>query len=569
MTGLHCSPLCLVSSEVWVGIFRSVILRAARSNIGGSPKVHRDFNSLQGLQMLKKCFLIGAAFVATPVMAEDWWVAESDHFRVVSEGGQEMATEVAVSLERLDQSLRMFRGLPLDEGEVPDSQKVTIYQTGTTNDIGDLAYSSTVAGFFSPRAGNSVAFVPAKEERRSRGSTGTRQNGGYDLTPGQVLFHEYTHYFSRQHAPAAYPFWYSEGFAELFATIRFRDGGFNLGEPPRYRDFALSQLSFDVEDILDLDTEDGRVNGMDIARQYAYGWMFTSYLTFDPSRQGQLSQYLRLVNAGTPNLDAAREAFGDLRQLQRDLEKYHRGRARAIAVNFPEGSEPQIELTKLDEAASAAMPVHIRSTAGVNKNNAADIANRASELVARYPNSITALDTAMEAEFDAENYAAATELANRLAALEPTATRPHLYLARIAFEEAKENPAKIIEARRHLIEANQINPNRPDILKSYFDSFVYAGEEIPEDARIGLEQAFGIAPFDIGIRRSLAYLLLLEQRDAEALIVLGPVINLPHARGEQIEKIRDLVEKAKDGDSAPLMDELRPSLDEDEEDEED
>ena len=515
--------------------------------------------------MFKKAFLIGVAMAATPAYAEDWWVAESDHFRVVSEGGQEMASEVAVSLERLDQSLRLFRGLPINDGEVAESEKVTIYQTGTIDDVGNLAHSDGVAGFFIPRAGNSVAFVPAEEARRSRGARGTRQRTGEELSPGQVLFHEYAHYFSRQHAPAAYPFWYSEGFAELFATIRFHEDGFNLGEPPRYRNFVLSELSFDVEDILDLDTEDGRIAGMDIARQYAYGWMFTSYLSFEPSRQGQLANYLRLVTSGTPNLEAARQAFGDLDVLQRELEKYHRGRARAIAVDFPPGSAPEIELTQLDEAEAAAMPIHIRSTAGVTEHGAPGVAARARNLLSRYPQSSAVLDAAMEAEFDAEEYDAASDLAKRLLTADPTSVRPHIYLAQIALEEAKSDTSKVAEARKHLIAANQINPERPDVLKGYFDTFVYAGEPIPEDARVGLEQAFSIAPFDIGIRRSLAYLLLLEQRAEEAFIILGPVIHLPHASGEEIEEIREFVEKARAGDTAPLIEELRPKLDDDEE----
>ena len=514
--------------------------------------------------------MFAAMLIAAPVAAaDDWWVAETDHFRVVSEAGKKEASNVARSLERLDQALRLFRGLPLDAGEVDDSEKVTIYHTGTTRDIGNLAYSPSVAGFFSPRAGNSVAFAPAEEERRARGRLGTRVSSGEELSPGQVLFHEYAHYFSRQHAPAAYPFWYSEGFAELFATIRFREDGFNLGEPPRYRNFVLRDLSFDVEDVLDLDTEDGRVNYADVMRQYAYGWMFTSYLTFEPSRQGQLAQYLQLVNDGTENLEAARQAFGDLNQLQKDLEKYHRGRARAIAVDFPRGSEPDIEVTALDEAAAAAMPIHIRSTAGIRKRDAERIVDDARALVSRYPNSAVVLDTAMEAEFDAENYGQATAMASRLISADPQSVRPHLYLAKIALEEAKTDPAKVLEARSHLVSANRINPERPDVLHGYFDTFVLANEPIPEPARIGLEQAFRIAPFDIGIRRSLAYLLLLEKRDREALILLGPVINLPHARGEEIDNIRDLVEKAKTGDTQPLMDELRPNLEDDDEDEED
>ena len=517
--------------------------------------------------MFKKILLAGAALAATPAMADDWWVAESDHFIVYSEGGKEMASEVANSLERLDQSMRLFRGLPLDEGEVEDSEKVTIYQTGTIRDIGRLVYSDGVAGFFIPRAGNSVAFVPAEEERRSRGSLGTRQDRGDDLSPGQVLFHEYAHYFSRQHAPAAYPFWYSEGFAELFATIDFRDDGFNLGEPPRYRDLILSQLSFNVKDILDLEVIDGRVDSLDVARQYAYGWMFTSYLTFEPSRKGQLEEYLRLVNDGTPNLEAAAQAFGDLKKLQRDLEKYHRGRVRAISVNFPPGSKPDIELRQLDEAEAAIMPVHVRSTAGIRERDADEVAAKARDVLAKHPNSPAVLAAALEAEFDAENYAAATSLANRLSAADPAAIEAPLYLARIALEEAKTDPAKIAEARAHLVAANAIDVHRPDILTEYFNTFVYANETIPEAAKVGLEQAFRIAPFDSGVRESLAYLLMMENRDAEAMIIMNPVINLPHASGEKIEEVREMVKKFKAGDRQPLIDEIRPSLEEDEEEE--
>lgn len=520
--------------------------------------------------MLKKVLLASIALVATPAEAkDDWWMAESDHFRVISEGGKSEAEKVAVNLERLDQAMRLFRGLPLDSGEVRDGEKVTLYQTGRTSDIGDLAHSQGVAGFFIPRAGNSVAFVPLEPDRESRGRLGARKSSGDELRPEQVLFHEYTHYFSRQHAPAAYPFWYSEGFAELFATIQFTEDGFNLGEPPKYRGFVISELSFDVEDILDLDSERGKVRGMDIMRQYAYGWMFTSYLSFEPSRQGQLAEYLRLVTAGTPNLDAARQAFGDLDQLQKELEKYRRARALAIAVKYPQGSEPTVELHQLSEAEAAAMPLHIRSTAGVTKSQADGVASSARSLLARYPNSPAVLDTAMEAEFDAENFAEAQSLANRLLAADPQSLRAHKYLAMVALEKAKTDPAQIESARAELIAANKIDPERPDILLSYFNTFVFANKSIPEDAKIGLESAFRISPFASDIRTSLAYLLLLEKRNKEAFIILDPVVNLPHAKSEEMEELREKVAKAKAGDTAELMEELRPKIDDDEDDEDD
>ena len=44
---------------------------------------------------------------------------------------------------------------------------------------------------------------------------------------------------------------------------------------------------------------------------YTVGLLMNHYLTFEPTRKGQLGTYLRLVNKGVPSADAARQAvFG-------------------------------------------------------------------------------------------------------------------------------------------------------------------------------------------------------------------------------------------------------------------
>ena len=55
------------------------------------------------------------------------------------------------------------------------------------------------------------------------------------------------------------------------------------------------------------------------------GWRPAHYLAFEPSRRGQASKYIDLIQKGVPALDAAKQAFGDLKQLEKDLERY-RGR---------------------------------------------------------------------------------------------------------------------------------------------------------------------------------------------------------------------------------------------------
>jgi tetratricopeptide (TPR) repeat protein len=515
--------------------------------------------------MIKYAIAMAASvFAASSAHAsDDWFEASSDHFKVYSEGTREDAIKLATNLERLDNALRMIRGLPTASEPVPDAVKLTVFQFGETRDIAQLYGNSRsgVAGFFIPRAGRSVAFVPLKPDREV--GIGTR-TGPEDIDPAKVLFHEYTHYFMFQNAAAAYPFWYTEGFAELFGTLQLTEKGFNLGEPPEHRADALRYLTIDVRKLFDppKDTDIEMV-----MKQYAYGWMAVSYLSFEPSRKGQLVDYLKRINAGEENLVAAEHAFGDLDKLQKELEAYKKGRARAISVTYANYTPPPVKVRAVGEDEAARMRMHIRSTRGVTKRSAAGLIDGARQLVAKYPASVPVLIAATEAEFDASNYDQAEQLAKRALAADPNSVDAHLYLARIALERAKTDAAQFKTARAEYVAANHIDPNQPQALAGYYTTYELAGETPPEDALIALDRSYDLASFDSGIRMTLAHQLLLEKRDREALILLGPITNDPHS-GKQAEKFRALVDKLKAGDRDPLIAKLAPKIDP-EEDEED
>ena len=65
---------------------------------------------------------------------------------------------------------------------------------------------------------------------------------------------------------------------------------------------------------------------------------------------------------------------------------------------------------------------------------------------------------------------------------------------------------------------------------------------MPETALIALENAYFNAQFDRSFRQTLGHLLLLEQRDTDALSVLGPVINDPHAP-KRIDRLNKILEE--------------------------
>lgn len=496
------------------------------------------------------------ALIATPAAAADWWRASTDHFIVYSETSEEEAEQFAVELERFDEAMRYLRGIAKDTETLPEAAKLTVYQFGDIDDIGRLAGSRGVAGFFIPRAGQSVAFVPAREARE-RGSFGTRPDSDAELDAKTVLFHEYAHYFMYQHAAAAYPAWYREGFAEVYGTVELIDNGFRIGNPAKHRATVLRYLnSYPVSRLLD---PPENMTGRDGVQIYAMGWLLSHYLTFSQERPGQLAKYLNFVNVGKSSREAAEEAFGNLDELNRDLDKYRRGQIQGIEVTFPDYRPPAADVRPLTDAETAGMTLHIVSTRGVDQDEAKRLVPDARALAEQYPDSVPVLLAALEAEFDAENNDRAETLARKILAIDETSARAHIYLANIAMRRAKDDPSQFVVARGEYAKANRIEPSNPVPLNGYYLTYHLGGETPPEDALIALEQAYAHAPFAPDIRTNLAHLLLTEGRNSEAVVLLGPIINDPHA-GKRGEKLRELAEKIKQGNTTEALDELAPSL---------
>ena len=509
-----------------------------------------------------------AIFVAVPAEAqeEDWWYAESDHFRVYSAGGKEAASQMAIKLERVDLAMRVFFGIAPDEGPLPSVAKPTIFQYGKTEDIGKLAGQRGVAGFFIPRAGSSVAYVPLEDGgyKRRISRSGTRRGWDqldFNIDPEIVLFHEYAHYFMFQHAPAAYPMWYIEGMAEVFGTLILQENGFALGAPPKHREGEIALVEVDLNQIFRKDDRD-----VDRIRYpyYGHGWLLTSYLSFHPERQGQMYAFLTELNKGTATREAAETAFGDLKKLEKELSAYRREQARMMSAEFPSLDEPDYTVRKLETDEAAIMPVVIQSQRGVDRSQAKQVLKEAHDIAARYPDSVAVKRALLEAEHDAGNYDVARDIANELKDHNEHGVFANLVLAQMALRYAEEDPAWLSTAREHFINANTLEPQEPNALTGYYLTFQLAGEQPPEDALIALEAAYSAAPFDNRIRLLLAHLLLLEERDRSAKAVLAPYINQPHS-GERTAEIRDLVAKLDEGDRQPLIDELAPKLSDDEE----
>jgi Flp pilus assembly protein TadD len=469
----------------------------------------------------------------------DWHEASSEHFVVYAKESEKEIRRYSDRLERYYGAMSVILP-PSAEIEPSPSNRVTIYVVHDTRAVRELLGAKTarsLRGFYMPRAGGSIAIIPPIEV-----ATGSKASESE-----RVLMHEYAHHFMAENAPYMVPRWYREGFAEFFATAQFEaDGAVGLGLPAEHRALELSHArDVSMERLLDSKLYSaGKTRFYD--NFYARSWALFHYLFTDDGRRKQLVDYLIRLNAGEPELSAATAAFGDLKALDKTVDRYLRQRRMLYIRVSPESLKiGPTTVRRLSEAEGASMPIRIRSKVGVNETTAKEAAQDAREVAKRYPDEPAVQAALAEAEYDAGNDEAAIRAADKALGVAPrnmTALIQKGYaLTRIATETKTEEAWKA--ARRHFVSVNLIENNHPIPLIYYYRGFIEQDKEPPQVALEGLEWALELAPYDASVRMMVAKQQMKDGRFADAIRSISPLAYDPHA-GEDHPAIA-LLEKAR------------------------
>ncbi|MFD1611032.1 hypothetical protein ACFSCW_04370 [Sphingomonas tabacisoli] len=470
---------------------------------------------------MRKFLLLLASMTAAAPAGATWREARSAHFIVYSEDKPEVLKEFATELERFDAAMRVLRDLPQTTDS--PSNRLTVFQVANMAAVQKMMGkgSQGVGGFYDGRAGNSIAFVP-----RRAGSGAT-----WDMNAQIVLLHEYAHHFMFRNYPMAFPRWFSEGYAEFNSTARFvADGSVDLGLPAQHRAFDIRYSSVPVAALMSADS--GKLNGSLVEALYARGWLLTHYLTFSKEREGQLAKYLVAINKGTPSPAAAKEAFGDLDKLDRELTGYSNSKLsyRRVPANLIRYAP--VEVRELSPGANAIMPVMMRSRRGVDEATAKEVVKDARAAAAPYPDDPFVQLALAEAEIDAGNLDACDKAADKVLAAEPDNVRALIFKGRVAVAKLRDTPKATPDdwklARRWFVRANRVEPNAPAPLLHFYTSFAAEGIQPTPNSVIGLRAASMLAPEDEGVRMILGHQLLVDGKGPDARAVLAAEAYSPH-----------------------------------------
>ncbi|HJR82542.1 MAG TPA: hypothetical protein VJ775_01320 [Sphingomicrobium sp.] len=468
-----------------------------------------------------------------------WHEAKSSHFVIYADEKPEALRAFAAKLEKYDQAVRIVRGM--DDPPLGDAGRVTVYVLPNATAVSKLmtGEKTSIAGFYVPSVRGSVAYVPD--------FTGAEADEA-----ARTFFHEYAHHLMLQTIGMALPAWYVEGFAEFFSTAEFpRDGMVELGQAAEHRAYGLFQLKKPpIEELLKSSFEDRDDLLMEV--MYSRSWLLTHYLTNDEGRTGQTVRYLEAIQKGRDPVEAARAAFGDLKQLDRDLDAYlRRNKFPYLKVNSPRLNAGPVPIRPLSPGEAASIPFRERLGKGLKADkDAQGVAAGARTLAAKFASDPSVHATIALIELELDKFEAADAAADKALALNPRYVPALIAKGRAQMELESANP-NWASIRSWFTKANAIDPENPEPLMLYYQSFQYSGERPTKNAVDGLLYAVELAPQDPNLRLMAATQLLNDKKPAEARRMLATLAYSPHSGGGR-EFARKLINSIDRGDADPL-----------------
>ena len=438
-----------------------------------------------------------------------WIEVKSPNFVVISNASQKQARRTARSLEQFRSllqtalpKLRMDSGSPLTALAFRDEKSFK----------GLLPADALARGTAMPGG----LFISSPERHFVLLRTDTPPELGY-----HAVYHEYVHLVMRLNFPDM-PLWLNEGFAEFFGFARVSDAKSDLGMPsPELLATLNESAMIPLTALLEVSRDSPYYREpRKVEVFYAQSWALVHYLMVGDKQAhtAQISEFLKLLQNDIPAQEAAGRAFGNLKDLERNLGAYVRSRA-FYHYQIPaqlSANEDEYTVRTLSDAESLA----VRGTVLVQVDRMEDARamleqalqlDRANALANE---GMGMLYVRLKDQEKAGKYFAAA------ADLDSKSYLANYYAAYAALEHG--DPA-VVEA--YLRKALAINPGFVPAIRVLSEQLAAQREKLPEALELS-RKAAALEPADMSLRILVASILAAMGRNDEAASLAGKVVAL-------------------------------------------
>ena len=438
--------------------------------------------------------------------SESWLELRSPHFTVVTDTGEKQARHIADQFEHMRwvfQTLfpkaNVDPAVPMVVIAVKDRKEFQALEPPAYLSKGQIE----LAGSFlhGPDKNYILVRLDAQQDH-----------------PFAVVYHEYTHVLTSGAADWM-PLWLNEGLAEFFQNTDIHDKYVDLGEPSPNDILYLRQQQllplatlFKVDSTSPYYHEEQRGSVF-----YSESWALTHYLelTDKQANTHRLTDYVDLMSKHEDPITAAAQAFGDLKQLQQDLETYvTRGNYSFFRLTASTAIDPssfQVKPLTLPQANA------FRADLLACNRRTQDARALLDTVLHDDPNNSLAHETMGFLSLRAGDLAAAQKWYEQAVQLDSQSCLANYYFAAIAMQSgSKDNDAAVEASLRAAIKLN------PSFAPAYDRLAVFYGtrkEQLDEAYALSLH-AIQLDPATAGYRLNAANILVQRDQYQYAINVL-------------------------------------------------
>lgn len=453
--------------------------------------------------------------------ADNWIEVRSPHFTVDTNAGEKEARKIADQFEQIRQ---MFHGA-FSSMRVDPGQPVVIIAAKNENTMKLLLPEEWEvkghihhAGLYQPGEDKDYVLMRLDSEGDN---------------PFHTLYHEYTHALMRLNYTGL-PLWLDEGMAEFFGNSTLGDKESKTGTIDPGHLYLLQQSKLiPIETLLEVDHQSPYYNENNRASLfYAESWALVHYLMMDKdARQKELlKNFLNAWQKSGSQVQAAQEAFGDLKQFGRRIEDY--ARQQSFMVGLIKSGQQAADKSYAVRSMSPAEATALRGDFFVHSNRLERAQPVLQEAAQADPNLAFAHEALGYYHYRQHEVSQADAEIQQAIKLGAAGFAPQYLHGILLIQQGNMDKENAEEAKKSLEKAIQLNP----LFAPAFEGLSQACARFPELQKEAVNAAIKAVQLDPGqhvYAINLTYLLLNSARYAEARTMAQRILASAQSPGEK------------------------------------
>jgi Flp pilus assembly protein TadD len=467
---------------------------------------------------------LALALLLPPVSAaaaDNWIEVQSPHFKVQSNAGEKEARKVA---DQFEQIRNMFH-IAFSALRVDPPQPILIVAAKNENTIklflpeewgvkGHIHH----AGLYQPAQDKDYVVLRLDTEGDN---------------PFHTLYHEYTHALLRLNF-SNLPLWLNEGLAEFFGNTTLGDKEIKTGTIDPGHLYLLDQSKLiPIEALLEVDPHSPYYNETNRASVfYAESWALVHFLMMDEdARKKQLlKSFLSAWEKSGSQVDAAREAFGDLKQFGKRIEAY--SRQGSFRIGVVKGGQGAAEKTYSVRNVSAGAALATRGDFFTHHNRLEQAQPVLEEALKTEPNLPFLHEALGYYHYRRQETGEADNEMVEAIKLGAAGFAPQYFHGFFLLQKGGYGGENVKEATAVLEKAVQLNPEFAPAFEALSQAYAHSPETQKQAVNAGIK-AVQLDPGQLAYSINLAYLLLNNNRFSEARTMAQRILAAATNAGEK------------------------------------